>query len=201
MRTPRKSVPTSQTPKIDHKLAHNSEQVLAKIKGNRSSMPNTGRASASERQIEIGEKTLPDIATHREMLQKTPINGNSNNKLVLTDIRDRTNNTTMANPYVSQKLRNSAMRIGSGGIMNSPVGGNITANTYGALLPKRESSETRKRRKKSKRSRQHGLVSSKEGGQVSFDLNTMIVKQPQLGVHQQHSTTFKKKAKKKQKQI
>ena len=112
-------------------MVHNSERALAKVKANRPIMPNTGRASAGDRHIEIGEKTLPDIATHRDLLQKTPIgNQSTHNKLVLTDIRDRTNNTTMANPYVSQKLRNSAMRIGSGQ-PGSPVSSNITANTYG----------------------------------------------------------------------
>ena len=73
MRTPRKSVPTSQTPKINSTFMHNSERTLAKVKGNRPSIPSTGRASAGDRHVELVEKTLPDIATHRELLQKTPI--------------------------------------------------------------------------------------------------------------------------------
>ena len=132
MRTPRKSVPTSQTPKINSTFMHNSERTLAKVKANRPSIPSTGRASAGDRHVELPEKTLPDIATHRELLQKTPIVTSApSNKQIITDMmRDRTSNSMMANPYVSQKLRNSAMRIGSG-TLNSPISSQVTANAYG----------------------------------------------------------------------
>ena len=51
------------------------------------------------------------------------------------------------------------------------------------MIPKKETSESRKRRKKSKKSRAAALQNSKDGtqnssNQVSFNLNTMMIVNP-----------------------
>ena len=76
----------------------------------------------------MGERTLPDIATHREMLLQTPVLGatqaTSRSKTMLNKDRH-------ANSYVSHRIRNSALKMQGGPqLLSSPLNRNTSGGAY-----------------------------------------------------------------------